>query len=389
MCTKWSCKIHENALGNPGIAGAGKKGNDEKEMKYRKINSGSRETSAGNAQRLLSMDVMKVLTFLLIIFYHYFMNLDVHDLFPPVVYSNDNIHIATFAVALFFLLSGFGLMLSSRRKWEGCRVYYKKRIFRILLPFYIVWFFCFIYQFFKMRGWPFDDEIPLWKFIYTVLGVDEFACMHGIENFSMGIGEWFLGCLICMYVLFPVLRQVLERWKHGAFAVISVLWLVLVFWNPFGDLLPHLNFWYKLYEFILGMYLGMIYQQMDRRILAVTVPVIVCILLPFAIPLPSAILITFFAAAVFLTVLVFEARLPRGGKLEGFLKWFTGYSFEIYLVHHVVIYEVTAWFLNHPCDKKEAIILFVCELVLMLLLARAVLVLEEKILAGLEKIEKK
>ena len=336
------------------------------------------EKSVGK-YRLLSIDIIRVAAFALIILYHYFINLGIVGLGPELPYGNQNMHIATLGVALFFIVSGFGLMISADAKWKGCKSFYKKRFTRILLPFYIVWFIYFVIQFFVKKGWPFVDGTPLRNFIYTVLGMDEYMAMLGKSTFGLYIGEWFLGCLVIMYLLFPLLRYLMEKQKVIFISVITVVWLVLVIWNPFV-VVPHMNIYFKLYEFILGMFLAKVYKKVKKTILIATVPIILAFLvLPVAIPIPTAILITIFSMAVFMTILSFEPNLPKGGKLEGVLKICSKYSFELYLVHHVVIYDVTNWFVGNPFNKKEIIVLFVLEFLIMVILAKVVVRLKEMI----------
>ena len=92
------------------------------------------------------LDRARVLAFACIIFYHITIQLVLDGRIPleaaEPLYRFRNINIAAFGVQLFFLISGAGLMLSCLRIPEQEHFwadFYKKRFFRILVPFYIVW----------------------------------------------------------------------------------------------------------------------------------------------------------------------------------------------------------------------------------------------------------
>lgn len=342
--------------------------------------------SLAQKRRFMSLDVIRFIAFAFIIYYHYFFNLEVTGLYQLTLpYFNDNMHIATLGVALFFMVSGFGLMLSAENRWNGALEFYKKRVTRIILPFYITWIGFFFYKFIMAKGWPFPANIPLTRIIFTVLGMDEYFLMLGVGTFSLGIGEWFLGCLMFMYLIFPFLRFAMKKNPHIFFATSTVIWLVLVFWNPF-KVVPHMNFCYKLYEFIIGMYLTQIVQELDKRILIVTVPIIaVFLMFPEPFVIPSAMGITLFSVAVFLAFFGLEPYIAKVPKLDYFMKVFSKYSFEIYLVHHLVIYEVTPYFIGHEFNTKEAILLLVLEIIVMIWLAKIVVKSKERILACFSK----
>ena len=79
---------------------------------------------------------------------------------------------------------------------------------RILIPFYILYIVYFLFLLFQSHSVHniFPEGIPAWRIVFTFLGMDSWVSMHGISTFSLTIGEWFLGCLILLYLIFPLLR---------------------------------------------------------------------------------------------------------------------------------------------------------------------------------------
>ncbi len=118
-------------------------------------------------------------------------------------------HIAWLGVATFFMLSGACLTISTETKFD-LKSYFKKRFTHILIPFYVTngiyWLF---YAITHGRLWVTD--VPTWRITFTLLGVDEWLSMHGIRTFSSGIGEWFLGEIVILYLLFQILRWSMRK----------------------------------------------------------------------------------------------------------------------------------------------------------------------------------
>ena len=66
------------------------------------------------------------------------------------------------------------------------------------------------------------------------------------------------------------------------------------------------------------------------------------------------------------------------------LKKVSTYSFEIYLVHHVVLQGWNKWFSDVYFRKQELLLLFLLDLIVMILLGVLVKQIEEKIIARLK-----
>ena len=66
-----------------------------------------------------------------------------------------------------------------------------------------------------------DINIPKWKIIYSVLGIDGNALWWGINFYQLG--EWFLSVIICLYIIFPLLRIVVLKYP-----VLSVIGSVMI-----------------------------------------------------------------------------------------------------------------------------------------------------------------
>ena len=99
-------------------------------------------------------------------------------------------------------------MHSNKEKIE-LKKYYEKRFLRIYPMFWIAYTTLFLYNFYCNKHIPYLNNF---KLIISYLGMDGYLS-YLIPNFYI-IGEWFLGAIILIYILFPVLRYLSNRYPR-------------------------------------------------------------------------------------------------------------------------------------------------------------------------------
>lgn len=135
-------------------------------------------------------------------------------------FLGSGLDIGSLAVSLFFMLSGALAAKSSLCRDNFSVIsYIKHRLLRLLPPLWISWFLT--YLSYLARG-SFHFDVPAWRFILTVLGLDGYAS-YGLYLGSSFYycGEWFYGAIILVSLFWPLLRLAIK--KMG-----SVVILVLV-----------------------------------------------------------------------------------------------------------------------------------------------------------------
>lgn len=288
-----------------------------------------------------SVDVLRICSLLLIFLYHFMVEIEAGDWFylsaVGISYENQNLHMAKVGVTLFFMISGFGLMHSNRQNFDG-KTYWKKRFIRILIPYYVVFGLVFLGRKIMTSGSVWEESIPIWHFLFTLLGLDGYLKEFGVSTYHLGVGEWFIGCLILMYLVFPLLRKALLKKADLTIFLAAVIYLIYVFFYR-GIVPSHYAFVIKLYEFFLGMYLAVrLEKTSEKQALIFGVLALVLLFLPWTLPLKSDYRNTIFCLLVFLFVFHMEnTRVLKNickNKMVGKL---SQYSYEIFLVHHWVI----------------------------------------------------
>ena len=153
-------------------------------------------------------------------------------------------------VTAFFMLSGCMMQLhygSSCNVWD-IREYYKKRIAGIYPAFYTVFFPLWILS--AIRHGSLFYQGTKWTIVLSFLGVDGY--FSSAFNTYYIIGEWFLGALIMLYLIYPLLRILMEKAWVALLAGSLVLFLLTADMTLMA-VSPLANFPACLISFVTGM----------------------------------------------------------------------------------------------------------------------------------------
>lgn len=329
--------------------------------------------------KYLAMNYLRVLAFAFIIVYHFMVELEQKGNYNflekgTVYYSNSNLHIAIIGVSLFFMISGAGLMLSSKKHWD-IKDFYKRRFTKLLIPFYVVELFTLVASYVLKPEWlGYFPLIAKPKAIFNLLGMDGYFEQF-FPTFSLHVGEWFLGALIMLYALFPVFRYCMEKNRYITIIVATIYYAVLIFGNVIS-ISPWTNVFVKAYDFILGMFLILeIPRLMDKkpfRMIARVVSVVAIlagIYLKAQIPTPITINNLVYAIMLFLYFFVSEATQTRKNYLDDLAEAICKISYEIFLVHHIIIYYIGDNLEGRAMGLKQLSALFATEVFIMIAMA--------------------
>lgn len=252
-----------------------------------------------------------------------------------------NVNIALMATATFVMLSGATLALSGREVEPLS--FYKKRLIRVLIPFYIAYIIYFFIRIVNQGTFRIFGGIPKWRFIFTIIGMDEYISAHGIRTFTLGVGEWFLGCIIICYLIYPFLYKVHRKFPIVTFIFMTVFNIVV---NKYYDLLhlqiaSYMNVVCQIYNFYLGIVLidKKILSKISKKSLFFTIPVLFTLFV-FKLPIYMNIKVTIAIAMVYITFYAFEDFISSIKPLVPCILFFNKISLEIFLVHHFIIYQV-------------------------------------------------
>ena len=296
-----------------------------------------------------------------------------------------NMNLGMIACGLFVLISGATISLSKRE--ESLIDFYKRRLARVLIPFYIAYILYFIIRVITFKNIHMFGGIAKWRFIYTVLGLDEYLHANGVATFSLGIGEWFLGCIILCYLLYPLLKLAHKKNAVITFIVMTAYFIYInLRYDRFNFVIPsHMNFFCQIYNFYLGMVLidEKVLSKFKKYLCVITIPVTLFLFIyKVYIPIPDNFKTTIAIVCIFITFYLFEDAIASISWFGKFIVYFNKISLEIFLVHHFVIYQVDYMLGYRRVSGIETLGIVIFDLVVIIILA----IFVEKLSSGVYRL---
>jgi peptidoglycan/LPS O-acetylase OafA/YrhL len=249
------------------------------------------------------------------------------------------IMIGGMGVHLFFILSGFGLGLSSTKL--SFATFYKKRFTKILIPYYVtILLIAFINEVYPIYGRNSLYAIGGHLFLYKMF--DE----QIMGNF--GYHFWFISTIVQFYIVFPLILSIRKKLSLNHFLLVS-FFISFIYWVIISALeLSNLRifnsfFLQYLWEFNLGIILAASYLRDGKcfwdNSINLLAPVSIIGLSIMAImalkggrlgqtfnDLPASVGYTCFVASTYIVL----AKLK---PIRSFLAYIGQISYELYLLH--------------------------------------------------------
>ncbi|MCR4590314.1 MAG: acyltransferase family protein [Lachnospiraceae bacterium] len=269
-------------------------------------------------------------------------------------------------VDVFFMLSGAAL-LYNHESFSGVKDilnFYKKRWLAIFPMFYIAWTVMYIINSLRVGSWFWGG--PRRNFLLSFIGMDGYFLHLGMNYYNLG--EWFLGGIILLYLLYPLLNFLWNKAKIPSTILITFIFLFnlrrhyfssapdtnifivfIKYYNSHIVISDNMCLWTCIMNFWAGFILVKAFlpfaKKLDlKRSLIAAVPVLLLIIPFFLVELPlhkqescTILAVLFYMLLTFLSPL-----LTLSKQLSGLLGIISRYSYGIFLVHHVTLYGVMA-----------------------------------------------
>lgn len=286
-------------------------------------------------ERLFYLDFIRAIAAIAIVITHYnatFLYMD-----PPITncYVIDayvfNVYIGSFGVSLFLIISGAALMFVYGKGLNLKKFYFKR--FKSLYPmFWIAYAVSFLYIYVYNRSWEYTT-IPKKNMLLTLIGMDGYLA-DLLPTFYL-VGEWFLGFIVIFYIIFPLLRFLIEK-QPVLLAIGCLVIYALLMWKYPMKLYASKNILVRLPELLFGMYF-IKYIKKSNLIMAVCgLLVLICNQI-FKPEWSQDIQTTYIGIASFL-VLVYVAGFVKNKNVHAICAWISKYSYAIFLTHHITIF---------------------------------------------------
>ncbi len=260
------------------------------------------------------------------------------------------------AVIVFFMLSGASLRYNyptvDRR---SIGKFYLKRLFGILPMYYISWIAVVICRSIK-DGAFMIKEAPA-SLLLTLFGMDGYLGYLFPHSYYL-IGEWFLGALILLYLLYPLLALLYRKIRIAATCILACGFLFVCFTNFFTIPAAH-----NLVTCIFGFWLGMLYIDARPKLQKMPVPVIALIVFAIFtfihIPADETVAMHVTAVSLFIVLDYLGGITCKTPVLRVAVSWISTISYPLFLLHHVIIYRYMNTTVIHSLSSGGCIGMFI------------------------------
>ncbi|WP_292144852.1 acyltransferase family protein [Butyrivibrio sp.] len=266
-------------------------------------------------------------------------------------YKNGSL--GTVAVTMFFMLSG-GVLYYNNREINSIKKFYIKR-WKAIFPAYYVAYFPAWFDRISLVGRIFwRGHLP---FVLSLIGMDGYFS-YRIKGYYE-VGEWFLGCIILMYIFYPIIIKLIN--SLGCFTLVIEI-VIHYFLVVRLDIFVIGDSW-NLLTWIMPFCLGMIffkYELWDKRILLYCSLIMFFFFTFFDVPIDTLYACMIYGVSMFFIIWKIAANhVGRVKILDSIIDRISYLSYGIFLVHHVIIYRISPLYSNMHGIKK-AILFIIC-----------------------------
>ncbi|WP_039056689.1 acyltransferase [Enterobacter sp. Bisph1] len=300
-------------------------------------------------EELYNLHFIRAISTIIIIIFHFYLIVDMVGIHEPLwpLFSK----FGAIGVSYFLLLSGAVLFYHYQDIEIKPLGFYKKRIANLLPYFWVVYIF-FAILFFFTRDRPFF-ELEVWRIIFSVTGLDGYLSSQ-IRTYYL-VGEWFTGCIIIIYFIFPLLLKFYKKNKYLTLLFLVTLSYISISNNQYMQ--DHFMLWSKEFAwnplvrlpeiatggFIINLYMDKLIINL-RKSFSIALVIFLAIITwaCFSFSYDSLDIlghIPFMAASFILLMLTYDLFM-RGKVTNRIVKYLSKYSFVAFLFHHQIIYIV-------------------------------------------------
>lgn len=263
-----------------------------------------------------------------------------------------------YGVQIFIFISGYGLamsMLKNNKQWLSFVIDRLKKLYPLLLTAFI---FFILYTVIMRERFPSTDD-------YKGMGY-KLIFMHTLlpkQGTSVNGPWWFFGLIFQLYLIFPLLFNMMKKYKMKAFAAICVISYIWIFISQYKfqdiDVFLLQNFPGHLPEFCLGMLLALNKDLKINNIFFIVALTLFCLGNFYKIFFPFTFLSI---TVVFVFAYQCMKNIPiRKRRLKEFLIHMGNISMSLFAIHGFLrapFIELAYKNLNTPLGHIYAALLF-------------------------------
>ncbi len=323
------------------------------------------DLSNNRKERISGCDFVRAVSALGIIIFHF--SCHSNSTFRPLLFHKNGDYGIVF-VTVFFLISG-AMLYYNYMDGICLKDFYVKRFKSIYPMYYLAFLYYYIENVFQTSNWFYNGNPK--SLLLTLVGLDGYFS-YRINNYFL-VGEWFVGAIIIIYLIFPLLLFLFNK-SSKITTIITVVGYgiaLLLYHNGLLKIPYHQNIWVCLLSFEVGMLILKHRSILESKL--VFIVAIACSIILAGVKVP---VLTESMAGHLLGIALFFVLFHIGDKLMSVpalgsaISRFGKLSYPIFLIQHQVILKVLAF--RNPVSPVYSMIT--------LLLVIAMILVEAKIL---------
>lgn len=332
-------------------------------------------------KKVFYLDFIRVISMFIIVTYHFFAHFTENNIDGIKILSNGKW--GMIGVTMFFMISGAALMYNYGNNMD-IKKYAKKRFLGIYPMFWIAYVLIYIYFFYTTKS-VIGSDIPKYKLIISLFAMDGYLSPYTKTIYL--IGEWFLGCIVLIYILFPVLRKIMNNYPKIFFCIFTVINFVMILFYRNSIMTINKNLIVCSYSFVLGMY---IIKYIDNLKLWQMLIAFITSIVVYFIPIQNndinmQTLIANIVGYCLFIVMAYIGQKTSNSIIQKVFSEISKYSYAIFLVHHYIIMKIESSFTNSVLQFSGTVLLYLTCWVTILICAKILYIINNKIINLLKK----
>ena len=323
------------------------------------------------SRRIIGYDVIRIFSAFVVVAYHFASTASAKNGWAsfPYFFNYQGKSWGGTAVGLFFILSGAAIAMTHDFELNRRNIlqFYWTRAKKLYPMFWMA--FSYIYIQNVVMNHSFFYFGKPWLLLLSFFGVDGYFNYMGRTYYL--IGEWFLGAIILVYLLYPVILFCFHRMRYVTLAVLILL-AYLNQLNVFGLKIP---FQQNILTCCLLFYAGMLFEQIRLKITQyswifgpVSIAGMIYLLVqPTDIPIELGTLIMSFV--MFVALFCIGSWLSLAGPAQYAAVGLSGLTYPVFLLQHQIINWVCRNFAEFSLTQVQEFWLLVMVFILTLVYA--------------------
>ena len=311
-------------------------------------------------EKIESFKLIKTLCAIGIIIFHFSCHYTNSNFRPLLMFENGSW--GQVIVSIFFMISGALLYYNYDNSFQ-IKEFYKKRWLSIFPTFYLAYILIEILNMVIRKNIFFRGNF--FPYIFTILGIDGYL-IENVPTYYI-LGEWFLGMIIFLYLLFPIIRYLFKKNHKLTFILILILYLIFLD-TPIINPVPQRSITASLFSFTIGMVI-IKYKPKLLNLYSLLISFIISsIILFIKIPILPDLSMLILSLSLLIFMINIGEKIMKIRVVNLVFTELSKVSYEIFLLQHIVIVKlIDIWY---PTSSLHAFVLLFLIVLLTILLAK-------------------